>query len=97
MNDKIIIQIASIASIFPYIDKTYLFGSRAHGDATERSNIDLAVQAPLITDRDWLNFCDQIEDEVTTLLKIDVVRYDTASDLLHQEIDNCYKLLYEKQ
>lgn len=97
MNEKIIKQIVTIASRYPDISKIYLFGSRAHCDATERSDIDLAVQAPNLINRDWLDFCNEIENEVDTLLKIDVIRYDVASEQLLQEINNGHTLLYQRE
>ena len=37
----------------PHVERVILFGSRARGDARERSDIDLAVVAPDIPDREW--------------------------------------------
>lgn len=94
MNEKIIEQIIRVASQYPAILKIYLFGSRAIGDALELSDIDLAVHAPDISKRDWLYFCDQLENEVDTLLKIDVIHYDVVSEKLRQEINQHHKVLY---
>jgi predicted nucleotidyltransferase len=39
-----------------------LFGSRATGRATPRSDIDLAVEAPDATPREWSDFAEAIEE-----------------------------------
>lgn len=63
----------------PFIEQILLFGSRALGDAQERSDIDLAIECPSATEKDWLKVLDIIED-ADTLLKIDCVRLDQLSN-----------------
>lgn len=60
---------------FPFIDKIILFGSRARGDHSEKSDIDLAVACPKASELDWLKIMRHIEN-ADTLLKIDCVRLD---------------------
>lgn len=96
MNEKIKKQIIQITSQYPDILTIYLFGSRAIGDANEMSDIDLAVHAPNLSKRDWLDFCDELENEVDTLLKIDVIHYDVASEKLRQEINQHHSVLYSR-
>lgn len=61
-----------------FVQKIFLFGSRARKDNQERSDIDLAVFCPSATDREWLKLLD-ILDDADTLLKIDCVRWDQLS------------------
>ncbi|MBT2694476.1 nucleotidyltransferase domain-containing protein [Bacillus sp. ISL-55] len=89
-------QITSIAARFPDIEKVLLFGSRAHGDHSPRSDIDLAIIAPDMTSRDWLTFTDTLEEELETLLKIDVINLSTASKKLVDEVDQCKVVLYQR-
>lgn len=95
LSSTITSQITSIAARFPDIKKIVLFGSRAHGDHSPRSDIDLAIIAPDISSRDWLTFTDTLEDEVETLLKIDVINLSTASKKLKDEVDQCHVVLYQ--
>lgn len=60
---------------FDFIDAIYLYGSRARGDAAERSDIDLAIEAPKATQEDW-NRINQVLENADTLLKIDCVDLD---------------------
>ena len=46
---KFINEIAALS----HVNKIILYGSRARGDATERSDIDLAVDCSGATDYDW--------------------------------------------
>jgi len=55
-----------------FIDAVYLYGSRARGDAKERSDIDLAIEAPKATQENW-NQIHAIIENADTLLKIDCV------------------------
>lgn len=65
------------------IRRIMLFGSRARGDASERSDFDFAVYADPMTDEAWARFCLEVEDEAPTLCGIDLVlaSEDTPPDL----------------
>ena len=58
-----------------FIEKIYLYGSRAKGNNSERSDIDLAISCPQATDHEWLQVSEIIEN-ADTLLKIDFLRLD---------------------
>lgn len=88
---KIIIAI----NISSDVEKIILFGSRARGDADDRSDIDISVICPNISKRAWLKIFDNI-DELDTILKIDIVRFDTASEGLRERILKEGKILYER-
>lgn len=79
-----------IVKRYPGIVKVMLFGSRAHGDFRKTSDIDLAVVAPELSRKDWLDFSEQVENELDTLLKIDLIRWETASSRLREEIETCH-------
>lgn len=95
LESNITSQITSIAARFPDIKKIVLFGSRAYGDHNPRSDIDLAIIAPDISSRDWLTFTDTLEEELETLLKLDVINLSTASKKLKDEVDQCHVVLYQ--
>lgn len=80
---------------FQCVDKIVLFGSRARCDAEERSDIDIAILCPAASDREWLDVCEIVEN-TRTLLEIDIVRLDTASQELQTRIFDEGKILYEK-
>ena len=74
------------------IKKVILFGSRARGTNTERSDIDLAVSGG-----DILNFYFDVEEETWTLLMFDVINLDKKiSDKLQSEIERDGVVLYEE-
>lgn len=69
----------------PDVERAYLFGSRARGQAEARSDIDLAIAAPSATAQRWHAILDQI-DALPTLLPIDVTRLEDASPAFKAEI-----------
>lgn len=81
----------------PLVHCIWLFGSRARGNAEERSDIDLAISCPLATDKNWLEILEIIEN-AETLLKIDCVRFDKLppTSLLRINIQQEGIVLYEK-
>lgn len=95
MNEALVNQLTEIVSSYPEIQSVLLFGSRAHGDYHDLSDIDLAVKAPRLPEMKWLLLAEQVENELDTLLKIDFVLYDHASEALREQIDQCHQILYQ--
>lgn len=93
--EEIYQQIKNIAKEFPEIEKILLFGSRAHRDHGPRSDIDLAVIAPKLAESDWLYFTEAIEN-LETLLKFDLIKWEYAQDELRNEIDQCNETIYSR-
>ena len=94
LNDKLITQIRDLARKHP-ISRVVLFGSRARGDHHAASDIDLAVfPLPDFNSRGMVN--SEI-DELTTLLKIDLVFVEEQTDaVLLDRIKREGVVLYER-
>ena len=74
------------------VQRVILFGSRARGTCTERSDIDIAVSGG-----DFDAFYWDIREKVHSLLTFDVVDLDSGvSDELKKEIERDGIILYEE-
>ena len=74
------------------VQKVILFGSRARGTHTERSDIDIAVVGGNFDAFYW-----DIKDNTHSLLMFDIVNMDDfTSDDLRKEIDKDGITIYEK-
>ena len=74
-------------------EKVVLFGSRARGDNLPKSDIDIAVAGC----RDFDRFSYLIDEQLDTLLAIDVINLDeSVSQQLLDEIARDGVILYEK-
>ena len=74
------------------VDKVIVFGSRARGTNTERSDIDIAVIGGNFTDFYW-----DIKEKTHSLLSFDIVELgENTSDELKSEIERDGVILYEK-
>ena len=92
MNYQFMNRIKSL----PFVEAIYLFGSRARGDANEKSDIDLAISCPSADIGQWLDI-QEILDNAPVLNHIDAVRYDSLKDgLFKQQIDKYKQVLYAK-
>lgn len=82
----------------PFIEEVMLYGSRAREDATERSDIDIAITCNDATSHDWLKILD-LTSKSDTLLKIDCIRLDELEETskLKQNIYKYGKLIYSKE
>ena len=74
------------------VQKVILFGSRARGTYTERSDIDIAVVGG-----DFDAFYWDIKENTHSLLMFDIVNMDeSTSDDLREEIEKDGIMIYEK-
>lgn len=84
----------------PFVTKIILYGSRARGDNSARSDIDLAIET-LNLDRSLWAEVWQIVESADTLLKIDCVHLNLAAarknDPLCAAILRDGKILYRKE
>lgn len=91
LPERVIKDIVGFASKHN-IEKVILFGSRARGTHTERSDIDIAVSGGDIDGFYW-----NIKENVHSLLSFDIVELDSGvSEELQKEIERDGITLYEK-
>ena len=81
----------------PAIERVWLFGSRARGDNFERSDIDLAIEAPRIDRGEWAKLHLDLEEEADTLLLIDFVLMDDLPESFRRRVQSEGRLLYERE
>jgi len=77
-----IAQLVENLSHLLYVKTIRLFGSRARGDHHPRSDVDLAIECPQASSRDWQAIMDLVE-QAETLLPIDCVRMEEAEPKLN--------------
>jgi predicted nucleotidyltransferase len=80
----------------PHVRRIWLFGSRARGEARERSDIDLAIEAPDADRREWLEVCRVVEEDADTLLPIDLIRLEDVPDGLRAQVRAEGRVLFER-
>ena len=87
-----IIKEISLFSRKSGVRKVILFGSRARGDCTERSDVDLAVCGG-----DFDEFYWDVRENVHSLLTFDIVNFDFGiSEDLKKEIERDGVTIYEE-
>lgn len=91
LPDRILRELSSFAKKHG-IAKIILFGSRAKGTNTERSDIDIAVYGG-----DFDGFYWDVKEKTHSLLMFDIVQADASvSDELKEEIEKDGVIIYEK-
>lgn len=74
------------------LERVVLFGSRARGDFSDRSDIDLAVRGQRVR-----AYAALLEEECPTLLSFDVIDLsDNIADPLRKRIETERVILYEQ-
>ena len=91
LPDRVIKEITAFAKENSII-KIVLFGSRARGDHTERSDVDLAVYGGVFDSFFW-----NIKENIHSLLSFDVVDMNSrVTEELKKEIERDGVVIYEK-
>lgn len=91
LSDRILRELSFWAHKYS-VTKIVLFGSRARGTNTERSDIDIAVYGGESDRFYW-----DVKEKIHSLLMFDIVQADAAiSDELKQEIEKDGVTIYEK-
>jgi predicted nucleotidyltransferase len=91
LPERVIRDISKFAKKYD-VCKVILFGSRARGTNSERSDVDIAVSGG-----DFDGFYWEIKENVHTLLMFDIVDLNAdVSDELKIEIDRDGVIIYEK-
>jgi len=80
----------------PSLERIVLFGSRARGDGGPRSDVDLAVVAPMATVAEWQAMVDSAE-ACDSLLQVDLVRLEEASQEFRERILAEGKVLFARR
>ena len=91
LPDRIVRELCSFAQKYA-VTKIILFGSRARGTNTERSDIDIAVYGG-----DFDGFYWDVKEKIHSLLMFDIVQADVPiSAELKEEIEKDGVVIYEK-
>lgn len=93
LEKRIVDEIINISRRHKYINKVILFGSRARGDNSPKSDIDLAIFA----DDSIVEFIEDIEMNTHTLLEFDFSDMNVVSDeFFMEQIKKEGIIIYEK-
>ena len=91
LPDRVLRELSSFARKYS-VTKIILFGSRARGTNTERSDIDIAVYGGNFDGFYW-----DVKEKINFLLMFDIVQADSSiSDELIKEIEKDGVVIYEK-
>ena len=91
LPDRVLRELSSFAQKYS-VTKIILFGSRARGTNTERSDIDIAVYGGNFDGFYW-----DVKEKINSLLMFDIVQADSSiSDELIKEIEKHGVVIYEK-
>jgi len=94
LSSFVIDALNSVFARYPDIDEVLLFGSRARGDFTSGSDIDLAVVAPSMTDQRFSELWNELDDQPIAF-KMDIIHLDAlGNDELKRQIIATVKRLY---
>lgn len=83
---EVLQYVAKQAKLHLNANRVILFGSRARGDADERSDFDIAIDAPPESTEKFFLLRQDLENTSLTLLSFDIIDINTASKQLRDRI-----------
>lgn len=87
LRDKDRAVLVSTFRRFPSVHEVRVFGSRATGEASRASDLDLAIFAPEATAAEWADLCEALEN-APLIYELDVVRPErTTNERLRAKIE----------
>ncbi len=96
LSDTILNQLRETVARWPEVEKLVLFGSRARGDFRPGSDIDLAIFAPRLSDREFAHLWNTIDD-LPIAFKLDILHWDHLDNAaLREQIQKEGMTLYER-
>lgn len=96
MTEKGVAAVVEVLRRFPEVERVWLYGSRARGDAGPRADLDIAVSAPRVRDPSrWAEMAAAV-DAADTLLMIDLIRLEEANGRLRGEVLASGRIVYER-
>ncbi len=96
LSDRILSDLDKTFRRFDEVEQVWLYGSRARGDYTPGSDIDLVVIAPKMTSTHFAQLFDAIE-ALPIAFKTDVVHWDSLSNAdLKQNIIADHRVFWSK-
>ena len=95
MNDPVLDKILEIIKSTVKSGDIILFGSRARGDHTEKSDYDIAIKG--ISEAEYARVIEQLDENEVTLKKIDLLRYENLNVAYKTSVDKEGIVLYEQQ
>lgn len=94
--DSVLNYILEKARQDPHILKVILFGSRARGDAHDKSDYDLAIESNF-SHADWARWELEMKESVPTLLGLDLIKLsDTVGASLQEAISKEGIVIFER-
>jgi proline iminopeptidase len=84
LSENIRASLRQVFAQYPAIDKVLVYGSRGRGDFQAHSDIDLAILAPKMTDREFSSLWNALDD-LPILFRLDVVHWDRATNAALKE------------
>ncbi|MDF0715755.1 nucleotidyltransferase domain-containing protein [Muricauda sp. 334s03] len=91
-----VIEFLTKTASIEQVDRMIVFGSRAFLDHENYSDLDLAIDAPLITKKEWIILKEIAYYEVRTVLQLSLVHWNSNPVRLQEHIVKTGKIIYVK-
>ena len=81
ISEKILQIIIATCMNFPTVKRVILYGSRSRGDYRNGSDIDIAIDAPQMTDKDFSGLWNSLDD-LPIIYTMDIVHLQSLTNEL---------------
>ena len=79
------------------VEKMIVFGSRAYQDHEKYSDLDIAIEAPELTNLEWLKLKEFAIYDLDAFIHVSLVNYTKTPESLKTRINQTGKIIYDRQ
>lgn len=94
LDIDLVSKLNKIFSEYPEIETAIIYGSRAKGNYTKGSDIDITIIAPEMDFKKFMELYSRLE-ELNIPYKIDLTKFDLIDNNMKNHIERVGKILYQ--
>ncbi len=94
LDSDLVSKLNKIFSEYPEIETAIIYGSRAKGNYTKGSDIDITIIAPEMDFKKFMELYSRLE-ELNIPYKIDLTKFDLIDNNMKNHIERVGKILYQ--
>ncbi len=96
LSEKLLKSMEDIFKLKPQVERVLLYGSRAKGNYSKGSDIDITIVAPEMNFSEYLRLYSMLED-LEIPYRLDVTKYEMLEDNIKEHIKRVGQEIYNRE
>ena len=96
LSEKLLKSMEDIFKLKPQVERVLIYGSRAKGNYSKGSDIDITIVAPEMNFSEYLRLYSMLED-LEIPYRLDVTKYEMLEDNIKEHIKRVGQEIYNRE